>query len=289
MKVGGFTIIRNAVRYDYPVREAILSVLPLCDEFVVSIGPCDDGTEELIRSLPQEKIRIIHSIWDDSLREGGVVLAKETDKALAALSPDCDWAFYIQADEAVHEDDHARIRAAMQQHLYEASVEGLLFRYRHFYGSFHHVGASHKWYANEIRVIRNDLHIRSYRDAQGFRKDDNRKLRVKPVDAFIHHYGWVREPAAMQRKQEGFQRLYHDDDWLKRNVYGPEAYAYEAHITRLERFTGSHPSVMQERISQRNWSFLDDISFSKKSLKDRVKDLLKSIGINTTYRNYKLI
>ncbi|MDR2125679.1 MAG: hypothetical protein LBP63_02455 [Prevotellaceae bacterium] len=37
MKVAGFSFIRNAVKYDYPIAEAILSILPLCDEFVVAI------------------------------------------------------------------------------------------------------------------------------------------------------------------------------------------------------------------------------------------------------------
>lgn len=289
MKVGGFTIVRNAVRYDYPVAEAIRSVLPLCDEFVVAVGDGDDGTEALVRSLPQEKLRIIHSVWDDSLREGGAVLARETDKAFAALSPDCDWAFYIQADEAVHEDDHGPIHSAMERHLHDPVVDGLLFRYRHFYGSYDHVGASHKWYANEIRIVRNRPDIRSYRDAQGFRKADGSKLRVKPANAWVHHYGWVREPAAMQRKLEGFQRLYHDDAWMARHVYGPEAFDYEGHVTRLERFTGTHPAVMRDRIARRNWTFQDDISFSRKSLKDRAKDLLKRIGIDTNYRNYRLV
>jgi hypothetical protein len=289
MKVGGFTIVRNAVRFDYPVREAILSILPLCDEFVVAIGDCDDGTEDLIRTLPQEKLRIIHSVWDDSLREGGVVLARETDKAFSALDTACDWAFYIQADEAVHEADHDRIRSAMQQHLDDAGVDGLLFRYRHFYASYDHVGASNKWYANEIRIVRNRPDIRSYRDAQGFRKADNTKLRVKPADAWVHHYGWVREPSAMQRKLEGFQRLYHDDAWMERNVYGPEAFEYERHITRLQRFNGSHPAVMTDRIARQNWTFRQDISFTRKSLKDHAKDLLKHIGIDTNYRNYRLV
>ena len=48
MKVTGFTFIRNAIRYDYPVKEAILSILPLCDEFVVAVGKSDDDTRSLI-------------------------------------------------------------------------------------------------------------------------------------------------------------------------------------------------------------------------------------------------
>ena len=103
MKVGGFTFIRNAVINDYPVVEAITSILPVCDEFIVAIGNCDDETESLINAINSPKIKIINTIWDDSLREGGVVFAKQTDIAFNGLSPDVDWAFYIQGDECVHE------------------------------------------------------------------------------------------------------------------------------------------------------------------------------------------
>ena len=49
MKVSGFTFVRNAVKYDYPVVESIASILPLCDEVVVAVGQSEDGTRALIR------------------------------------------------------------------------------------------------------------------------------------------------------------------------------------------------------------------------------------------------
>ena len=82
MKVSGFTFVRNAVKYDYPVKEAISSVLPLCDEFIVCLGHSDDETEALVRSLKSDKIRIIPSVWDDSLREGGRVEHHELPEVL---------------------------------------------------------------------------------------------------------------------------------------------------------------------------------------------------------------
>ena len=115
MKVSGFTFARNAVKFDYPVAEAIRSVLPLCDEFVVAAGNSDDNTRELIASIDPAKIRIIDTVWDDNLRDGGKVLAAETDKALDAVSDDCDWAFYIQADEVVPEAFHSAIKAGMER------------------------------------------------------------------------------------------------------------------------------------------------------------------------------
>ncbi len=71
MRVSGFTIVRNAIKYDYPVKEAILSILPLCDEVIVAVGKSEDNTLELIKSIPSEKIKIIETVWDDTLREGG--------------------------------------------------------------------------------------------------------------------------------------------------------------------------------------------------------------------------
>ena len=102
MKVTGFTFIRNAIRFDYPIVEAITSILPLCDEFIVVVGNSEDSTFDLIKNINSVKIKIINSTWDDSLREGGRVLAAETNKALVAISDDTNWCFYIQGDEVLH-------------------------------------------------------------------------------------------------------------------------------------------------------------------------------------------
>ncbi|MFM6937069.1 MAG: glycosyltransferase family 2 protein, partial [Aquirufa sp.] len=156
MKIAGFTFIRNAVQNDYPIVEAITSILPICDEFVVAVGNSTDGTLELIQAIPSDKIRIIETVWDESAREGGRVFALETDKAYQAISPDTDWAFYIQGDECVHEDDLPNIVAAMQTHSDNPTVEGLLFHYKHFYGSYDYVAVSRRWYRREIRVVKFD-------------------------------------------------------------------------------------------------------------------------------------
>jgi glycosyltransferase involved in cell wall biosynthesis len=171
MKVSGFTIVRNAVRYDYPIVEAITSILPLCDEVVVAVGKSEDGTLELIKRIPSEKIRIIETIWDDNLRKGGRVLAIETDKAFHAISPDSDWAFYIQGDEVLPEKYLESVKAALRRYKDDVRVDGLLFNYRHFYGSYDYVGESFRWYRREIRIIRNDMTIFSYNDAQGVSKN----------------------------------------------------------------------------------------------------------------------
>ncbi|MBS1637477.1 MAG: glycosyltransferase family 2 protein [Bacteroidetes bacterium] len=290
MKVTGFTIIRNAIKYDYPVVEAITSILPLCDEFVVAVGNSEDDTLNLIRNINSPKIRIIETVWNDSLREGGRVLADETNKAYDAISADTDWCFYIQSDEVIHEKYHGAIRSAMQKYKDDPQVEGLLFNYVHFYGSYSYVGNSRRWYRREIRIVRKNNSIRSYKDAQGFRKTDNSKLHVKAIDAAVFHYGWVKPPKAQQAKQENFHKMWHDDEWMKKNVAVAEEFDY-SNIDSLEAFKDTHPAVMQARVDRMNWQFSFDKSQIRLSAKDKLLLFIeKQTGWKVgEYRNYILL
>ncbi|WP_028663662.1 glycosyl transferase [Runella zeae] len=290
MHVTGFTFIRNAVKFDYPIVEAITSILPICDEFVVAVGKGEDETLRLIQEIDPQKIRIIETIWDESLRKGGVVYAKETDKAFQAIAAHSDWGFYIQGDEVVHEKDLPIIKEAMQKWKDDASVDGLLFNYIHFYGSYDYIGDSPKWYRKEIRVIKNNKNIYSYRDAQGFRKDANQKLRVKPIDASIYHYGWVKDPRVMQQKHLHVHQFWHEDEAEKHIKVSAQGFDY-SQIDSLDKFTGTHPQVMQARIRRQNWAFTHDISHKNLSLKYRFKLWMEKytgwyVG---EYRNYKII
>jgi hypothetical protein len=286
MKISGFTFIKNAIINDYPIIEAITSILPVVDEMIVSVGDCEDGTRELIQSIASEKIKIYDSVWDPALREGGKVLAVETDKALAHISSQSDWAFYIQADEVVHEKYHAAIIAAAEKYANAKNVEGLLFKYKHFYGVYDYVGDSRKWYRNEIRIIRNDKNIHAYRDAQGFRKE-NRKLRVKLIDAYIFHYGWVKNTAKMKDKIKNLNKLWLDDASSELRA---ELFDYND-FDSIKKFTGTHPSVMQKRIREQNWNMNLDVSQKKMSLKKRALYWVeKKTGIRLfEYKNYKII
>jgi hypothetical protein len=265
MKVSGFTFVRNAIKYDYPVVESIRSVLPVCDEFIVAVGRSDDDTRNLVLSIDDPKVKIIDTVWDDSLREGGRVLAVETNKAIDAISPDSTWSFYIQADEVVHEEDLGEIRSAMLRWASDPGIEGLVFNYTHFWGSYNYIGDSRRWYRKEVRIIRNDKLIRSYLDAQGFRKE-GKKLHVAPVNARIYHYGWVKPPAAQQAKQQTFNRYWHTDNWIEKTVKKSESYDY-SFMDFLSLFKGSHPKVMHNRIARQNWAFKPDPAKNRHSLK----------------------
>ncbi len=291
MKVTGFSFIRNAVNNDYPVVQAILSILPVCDEFVIAVGDCTDNTLELIEGIGSPKIKIIHTVWDESIREGGRTFAQETDKAYAAISKDTDWAFYIQGDECVHENYLPVIKKAMEENLNNKNVEGLLFKYLHFYGSYDFVAFSRRWYRNEVRILKFDPGVHSHRDAQGFRKN-GRKIKVKPIDAYIYHYGWVQPPTGLGNKVRNFNKFYHEDSWIQEHL--PENIEFDyGNADRLIRFEGTHPQVMQIRIEVSNWKFQVDPTLLKKKMSlrrrilQKIEDLWQwRIG---EYKNYKTV
>jgi hypothetical protein len=253
------------------------------------VGNSDDGTRSLIESINDHRVKIYDSVWDDTLREGGRVLADETNKAMDKISSDSDWAFYIQGDEVFHEHGKEAVMDAMQKYKDVPQVEGLLFNYHHFYGSYDYIGDSRRWYRKEIRVIKNNKSIRSYRDAQGFRKN-GKKLNVKPVYAFIHHYGWVKPPAAMQAKQISFNKLWHNDEWVRENIAVVSEFDYSG-IDSLSVFKGVHPEVIRDRISKQNWKFTFDPTQKKRSIKNKILKVVEDYtGWRAgEYRNYKLV
>jgi hypothetical protein len=291
MKVTGFTFIRNAITNDYPVREAILSVLPICDDFIIALGNSTDETADLVKSIDPEKIKIIHTTWNESLKEGGHVFADETNKALAAIPQDSDWMVYIQGDEAIHESYLPLIKKEMEAELHNKDVEALLLKYKHFYASYDYIAESRRWYRREVRILKNLSGIHSYRDAQGFRIND-RKLKVKLIDAYIYHYGWVKPPKGLQGKVRNFNQFYQTEAWIEENY--PVQNSFDMHnADRLVHFKGSHPEVLKPRIEAANWKFDQDLTRQTPPMNFRRKLLQKIEDLTGLrlfeYRNYKIV
>jgi hypothetical protein len=291
MKICGFTFIRNAEKFDFPIVEAITSVLPICDHFVAALGKSEDKTRQIIQKISPKKITIVDTTWDENLKNDGAVYADETNKAFDAIPADFDWCFYIQGDEVLHEKYLDEIRNAMLKNLDRKEIEGLLFGFRHFYGTYDYVGDCRHWYRKEIRVIRNDKQIRSYRDAQGFRKN-GKKLKVIPVNAEIYHYGWVRHPRFMQEKFESVKQFYDGiSDKESSQKAALQEFNYGREYDALARFEGTHPAIMQARIQRLNWKVEIDTKKINMKLKYRILyKIEKWFGVRLfEYRNYRII
>jgi len=253
LKISGFSFVRNATIYDFPLEESLASLLPICDEVVVAVGKSDDDTLDRVRAIPTDKIRIIETVWDETLRQGGKVYAQQTDIALAECTG--DWCIYLQADEVLHEEDYQMMLDEIRRADAEPTIEALLFRYIHFYGSYNYIGAGRKWYRRELRAVRNTGQVMSWGDAQGFRRRGTNGrgelLRARQTEIRVFHYGWVRPPALQADKQRAARRFWYDDEWLAKNPLNADQFDYSG-AYELHRFDGSHPAVMSSRINRAN-------------------------------------
>ncbi|RLD70261.1 MAG: hypothetical protein DRI98_08410 [Bacteroidetes bacterium] len=146
-------------------------------------------------------------------------------------------------------------------------VEGLLFRYRHFWGDYEHVQDGHCWYRKEIRIVRNLPEVHSWESAQSFRKIPDfegvnyrqqagtYKLHVADVDAEIFHYGWVRPPRVMQNKIKAFSTNHRGKESveaLEATHHFDRIYDY-GNLSKDTSYTGTHPAVMQPWMATFDW------------------------------------
>ncbi len=244
MKVSGFTFLRNAQKLGYPFAQSIRSILPIVDEFIIALGPSDDRTEEMIQQVGDPKIRIIHTQWNERIRNDlkvkGFVYGQQ--KSIALVTCTGDWAFYLEGDEVVHEDDLPKIQEAMRKHLDNPEVEALFFNYIHFQGNKNTYVWCPGTYRTAPRILRNNIPAWG---PEGLffvvleRHKKGRYPKAASANARIFHYGYVRSPEQMLLKDSTVYKYWTDS--------APPQYDYaEIDPYVLKLFTGTHPKAMQE-------------------------------------------
>lgn len=252
MKISGFSMVRNATKLYYPIKESIESILPICDEFIIAVGKGDedDHTREEIESIGSDKIKIIDTVWQEKDFVNGRVNAVQTNIALEQCTG--DWCFYLQADEVVHEKYLLVIKDRCLELLDDEEIEGLVFDYRHFWADYNHYQITHGSYKREVRIIKNNIGIKSNKSAQGFRRNGE-PIKAAHAHAEIFHYGWVRPPHLMQNKSKALNSVH----WglKKAEEYyrtAPKEFDYGP-LDVVPVYKGTHPKVMQKRIEEMNW------------------------------------
>ncbi|HXF09962.1 MAG TPA: hypothetical protein VN625_04195 [Desulfuromonadaceae bacterium] len=290
MKVSGFTFLRNGQKLGYPFVESIRSILPIVDEFVIALGPCDDDTESMLRAIGDPKIRIIPTRWNERIRPDysvkGFVYGQQ--KSLALFNCTGDWAFYLEADEVVHESDLPKIRAAMEKHLDDPQVEALAFDYLHFYGNANTYAWSPRWYRSEVRIIRNTIPAWGPEGLFFVVLDTHRRgryPRAAHTGASIYHYGWVRSESQMDLKASAVHKFWKNEQLpaIDYSRVDPET---------LKLFTGTHPQTMQAWLPKAAGIFRTDPNYrvSRREKKHRLMlKLEKWFGFRFNKKHYTLV
>lgn len=287
VKVSGFTIVRNAIKLDFPLEASIRSILSLCDEVVVNVGRSEDDTLELVRSIRDPRIRILESVWDMTIRNK--VLGDETLRAMRACRH--SWGVYIQADEVLHERGAAFLAQAIATCDTDPRVEGLLVRYLHFYGDMDTIAVNRRWYRREVRAVRLDpaLEIRPYQGAQGFRVGpEHRKIRARLTEAEMFHYGWARPAGALRAKRDTSRVLY---PWSQEREARRPLLPW---FPGLTRFKGDHPTVARGWIEARRHDAERQVEpprFQAEHLRFYASDVIERLtGARLfEFRNYELV
>ncbi len=296
MKISGFTYVKNGFDYGVPFLEAIQSILPICDEFIAVIGESNDGTREAVEKLQSPKIKIVDSIWDMNLKKGGKVFAQQTNIGIDHITG--NWAFHIQADEVIHENDLPKISEAIQENNDNQKVEGFILPFLHFWGGYNYIRNTRRIHKHEIRIFRTGLGVRSYRDSQGFRKfssgenyenEQGEKLFVKKINAPIFHYNGIRPPAMFRKKAEEMGSFYKNENEVREEL-NARNYDWD-NVDRVELFTRSHPALMQPKVNAQDWEYVYNPSKAVWKTKDKILQPIEDVlGFKFgEYKNYKLI
>lgn len=298
MKISGFTFLKNAEILGYPYLQSIQSILPLVDEFIVNVGESEDETLGQIQKLAQEnaKIKIIQSSWCENMRSKGYIYGQQ--KMIAQFQCSGDWAFYLEADEVLHQEDLPKIKNAMEQYLDDEEIEALAFSYKHFYGNANTVAKSPAWYKSEVRVIKTS--IRSYAPDGLFwvvldqSNKNGRYPNAVLLPATIYHYGWVRSEEKMTLKHSKVAKYW---------KHKPNTYHYanvDSNILHL--FDGTHPQIVQKWLEENTDDFVlsppptalfqanPNYHLSQREKRHRILMKLEQLfGLDFSKKHYRLI
>ena len=285
MKVSGFTFLRNAVINGYPFEESIRSLLPLVDEYVIAVGRGQDETLTRVRAINDPKIKVIETVWNENMRDRGFVYGQQ--KMIAQYNCTGDWAFYLEGDEVLHEDELPAIQDAMKSHLNDTAVEALYFNFFHFYGTPVQLGIA--GYRKAPRIIRNT--IRSIAPDGLFfvvldKNKQGRYPRAASANANIYHYGHCRSVSKMNEKLAQVGR-YWGGSHEKFESYG------NIDVAELREFGGTHPAVMWEWLAHEAEHVFEQVpgySLSRRDYRNRIRFWLEDkLGIEISKKHYKRV
>lgn len=272
MGVSAFTLIKNAIKFDYPIVESIKSLLnqPNVCEYIINIGDSEDSTREMLHKEFGEnpKVKMFDSVWE-SPKDGTSFFSNQTNKALEKCS--YPWCFYLQADEAIHEDSYGKIADAIE-YAFDNNKHAIVFDYLHFEKNYSKLRKTYSegfdCYEDEVRIFKNDGTVVSWGDAQGFCKKDRYGLSLRKIENEIYiphinifHYGYVKSAKKMLDKKRALNEYYFNEANFSEEQKQKELAKiknakdeYEFSF-QLNDFTGTHPKSFVERIAKFNHDY----------------------------------
>lgn len=249
--LGGFLCVRNTISLDYCFVEAIKSMLPICDQIVISEAESTDGTREFLNnwSKAEHKLKIVNFAWPDPKGDPGFYpfWLNSARKQL-----DTEWACYLDADEVFHEKSYNLIVNVVKQ-----EKTAMCYRWNFWANAQSLIPVGECCGVNVIRIGPANLDFPS-----DYPTPESAELssHAEKTPIAIMHYGFLRRRDAFFEKAKSVQRIWADDydprleaadkaggNWMENPIVSPW-------INKLDKFNGTHPLVIHDWLTERGYS-----------------------------------
>jgi len=249
--LGGNVVVRNGNSLDFCWREAIRSLLPVCDVVSVSDGESDDGTQEEIREWMKAEPKIVLNVYPWPNPKG------DPDWFVKWLNYNrehtrADWQFQLDADEVLHEKSYEQIREFIQT----PGQTGVVTRHNFWLDHRHTIAEGICLGKRVIRLAPQKLWLAS--DGYHPKGEEAASLgRMTGIEIF--HYGFIRKPEAFFKKERLLQNYFFDsyDPRLEAQEKNPNWMAEPSvgdYCGHLDDYSGSHPAVAQDWLRERGYA-----------------------------------
>jgi glycosyltransferase involved in cell wall biosynthesis len=253
MKPGlsGYVCIRNAIFFDYCIREAVMSLLPVCDEVIISDGQSDDGTFEILKELAKmdSRVRIITYPWDNPVRDIGFWTRwMNTARGHLRYATQLE----VDADEIIDPAGYDQIRALV------GTGKSALFQRLNFWKDSKHLAPENVACGTQVARL-GPTSAWMCSDEPFPAVNPNIRTDAEPFPTLrIFHYGFIRDPKAFVRKSVAVQNMFFGScdsritemdaqgkDWRDRDYFEG---------LKLREYNDYHPEVAHQWLLARGYS-----------------------------------
>lgn len=260
--LSGYVPVKNGDTLDYCWFEAVMSLLPVCDEVIISDGGSTDGTLEAAMRLSKSspRIRVVNYSWP-------VLPTYETVKDSKPGPPGnprmlIDWLNWTRqfcqydmqittdADEILDPASWPEIRRAVE------AKECRWFRRLHFWKDANHITQDDKVCGTNVARL-GPTEMEMVSDEQRHEGEPPiRQLATFHDSLRFFHYGFIRRPGAFFAKSKIMQAalLNSYDGRLKMAEESGINWTDLTEIGELVPFQGQHPDLMKKWLIERGYT-----------------------------------
>lgn len=255
MKIGANIPLRNCIELDYPFRECIASLLPVCDVVSVCDGQSTDGTQEEIREWMKREPKLSLCVYEWKEPKGDPSWFVDWLN-YGRQHVTADFQFQLDADEVLSELSYGYIewlKAKPATDRFTVACNRLNFWRDHRHLIPHGQCCGHE----VVRIAPVGLWLAS--DGYDPRGEEAASLAMK-LGIDIMHYGFLRRREAFFKKEKLLQGYFFNsyDPRLEKAETVPGNWMESEGVTGWENnlidFAGPHPKVAQAWLNERGYN-----------------------------------